>query len=137
MALRNGAVTRQEVDELKSPTRWYPDARQLAAAQGQNVTVSILEMGSSHIRSGAVIDPIALTDLLPNWKEKGASFATPVTEGRLLFLATVPPIYKSEARSHATPTPDATLECGHTIGPAGRLGYSVAAPEQPDVTCGV
>jgi electron-transferring-flavoprotein dehydrogenase len=79
--------------------------RQLAAAQGQNVTVSILEMGSSHIRSGAVIDPIALTDLLPNWKEKGASFATPVTEGRLLFLATVPPIYKSEARSHTTPTP--------------------------------
>jgi flavin-dependent dehydrogenase len=101
--------------------------RQLAAAQGPNVTVSILEMGSSHIRSGAVIDPIALTDLLPNWKEKGASFATPVTEGRLLFLATVPPIYKSEARSHTTPTPDATLECGHTIGPAGRLGYSVAA----------
>jgi electron-transferring-flavoprotein dehydrogenase len=69
--------------------------RQLAAAQGQNVTVSILEMGSSHIRCGAVIDPIALTDLLPNWEETSASFATPVTDARLLFL--------TETKSYAVP----------------------------------
>jgi electron-transferring-flavoprotein dehydrogenase len=69
--------------------------RQLAAAQGQNVTVSVLEMGSDLIRCGAVIDPIALTDLLPNWKTKGASFATPVTEGRLLVL--------TETKSYTVP----------------------------------
>ena len=79
--------------------------RQLAAAQGQNVTVSILEMGSSHIGFGVVLDPIALTDLLPHWKEKGASFATPVTERRLLFLTetksySVPNFMRTSRKNH-------------------------------------
>jgi electron-transferring-flavoprotein dehydrogenase len=69
--------------------------RQLAAAQSQNVTVSVLEMGSDLIRCSAAIDPIALTGLLPNWKTKGASFATPVTEGRLLVL--------TETKSYTVP----------------------------------
>jgi electron-transferring-flavoprotein dehydrogenase len=42
-------------------------------------TVCLLEKGSevgAHILSGAVIDPIALVELIPDWKEKGAPLNT-------------------------------------------------------------
>jgi len=64
--------------------------KQLAAEKGQDVSVCVLEKGSeigAHILSGAVMDPIALTELLPNWKELGAPLNTPVTEDRVLFLS--------------------------------------------------
>jgi len=54
-----------------------------------NVSVCVLEKGSevgAHILSGAVMDPIALTELIPDWKAKGAPLNTPVTEDRFLFL---------------------------------------------------
>ncbi len=47
-----------------------------------DLTVCLLEKGSevgAHILSGAVIDPIALNELIPDWKEKGAPLNTPVT----------------------------------------------------------
>ena len=40
----------------------------------------------AHILSGAVIDPIALNELIPDWKEKGAPLNTPVTEDRFYVL---------------------------------------------------
>ena len=43
------------------------------------------ELGA-HILSGAVMDPRALNELFPNWKELGAPLNTPVTEDRVLFL---------------------------------------------------
>ena len=52
-------------------------------------SVCVLEKGSeigAHILSGAVIDPRALDELLPDWKDKGAPLNTPVTEDRFLFL---------------------------------------------------
>ena len=52
-------------------------------------TVCLLEKGSevgAHILSGAVIDPIALNELIPDWKEKGAPLKTPVTEDRFYML---------------------------------------------------
>jgi electron-transferring-flavoprotein dehydrogenase len=52
-------------------------------------TVCLLEKGSevgAHILSGAVIDPIALVELMPDWKEKGAPLNTPVTEDRFYVL---------------------------------------------------
>ncbi len=52
-------------------------------------TVCLLEKGSevgAHILSGAVIDPIALNELIPDWKEKGAPLNTPVTEDRFFVL---------------------------------------------------
>jgi len=64
--------------------------KQQAAAQGSEVSVCVLEKGGevgAHILSGAVIDPIALTELFPNWKELGAPLHTPVTEDRFLFLS--------------------------------------------------
>src|SRR5258705_3147892 len=64
--------------------------RQLAAQSGKDVSVCIVEKGSevgAHILSGAVIDPIALTELLPDWKKDGAPLNQPVTEDRFLFLS--------------------------------------------------
>jgi len=57
--------------------------KQLAAAAGREISVCILEKGSevgAHILSGAVIDPKALNELIPDWKERGAAIGTPVTE---------------------------------------------------------
>jgi electron-transferring-flavoprotein dehydrogenase len=63
--------------------------KQRAAEQGQEVGVCVLEKGSeigAHILSGAVMDPIALNELLPDWKERGAPLNTPVTEDRFYIL---------------------------------------------------
>ena len=63
--------------------------KQLAAEKGQDVSVVVLVKGSepgAHILSGAVMDPIALTELLPNWKELGAPLNQPVTSDDVLFL---------------------------------------------------
>ena len=63
--------------------------KQLAAEKGQEVSVVVLEKGGelgAHILSGAVMDPQALTELIPNWKELGAPLNTEVTEDRFLFL---------------------------------------------------
>jgi electron-transferring-flavoprotein dehydrogenase len=57
--------------------------KQLAAERGADVSVCILEKGSevgAHILSGAVVDPRALNELLPDWQERGAPLFTPVTE---------------------------------------------------------
>lgn len=73
--------------------------KQLAAEKGQEVSVCVLEKGGelgAHILSGAVMDPIALDELFPNWKELGAPLNTPVTEDRVLFL--------TETKSYATPS---------------------------------
>lgn len=63
--------------------------KQLAAAEGREVSVCVLEKGSevgAHILSGAVIDPIAIDELIPDWKEKGAPLDSPVTDDRFYFL---------------------------------------------------
>jgi len=63
--------------------------KQLAAAGGSEIAVCVLEKGSevgAHIISGAVIDPIAMNELFPDWKERGAPLETPVTEDRFLVL---------------------------------------------------
>ena len=47
----------------------------LAAGKGVEIGVCVLEKGSeigAHILSGAAIDPLAITELIPDWKEKGA-----------------------------------------------------------------
>ena len=63
--------------------------KQLAQEKGTDVSVVVLEKGSepgAHILSGAIMDPIALTELFPNWKEMGAPLNQPVTED--IFLMT-------------------------------------------------
>ena len=86
--------------------------KQLAAEQGKEVSVVVLEKGSepgAHILSGAVMDPIALTELLPNWKELGAPLNQPVTGDQVLFLS----------ETGAMDTPKFLIpECFHKIGRA-------------------
>ena len=63
--------------------------KQLAAEQGSEIGVCVLEKGSevgAHILSGAVMDPIAINELFPDWKEQGAPLNTPVSEDRFLIL---------------------------------------------------
>ena len=64
--------------------------KQLAAERQREVSVCVLEKGSevgAHILSGAVIDPRALAELIPDWQAKGAPIDTPVTEDRFLTLS--------------------------------------------------
>ncbi|MCV2361417.1 electron transfer flavoprotein-ubiquinone oxidoreductase [Paucibacter sp. TC2R-5] len=63
--------------------------KQLAAAQSRELSVVVLEKGSepgAHILSGAVMDPRALTELLPNWEQLGAPLKQAVTADEVLFL---------------------------------------------------
>ncbi|MES2073541.1 MAG: electron transfer flavoprotein-ubiquinone oxidoreductase [Pseudomonadota bacterium] len=72
--------------------------KQLAAEKGKEVSVCVLEKGGepgAHILSGAVMDPRALTELFPNWKELGAPLNTEVTEDRVLVL--------TETKAYKTP----------------------------------
>jgi electron-transferring-flavoprotein dehydrogenase len=64
--------------------------KQLAQEKGVEIGVCVLEKGSeigAHILSGAVMDPRALNELMPDWKEKGAPLTVEVTEDRFLFLS--------------------------------------------------
>jgi electron-transferring-flavoprotein dehydrogenase len=63
--------------------------KQLAAEKGQELSVVVLEKGSeigAHILSGAVIDPIGLNRLIPDWKAKGAPVETEVKTDKFLML---------------------------------------------------
>jgi len=84
--------------------------RQRAIEAGRELSVCILEKGSepgAHILSGAVMDPRALTELFPDWAERGAPLKQKVTRDEFLFL--------TEAGSRSTP--NALLpECFHNEG---------------------
>ena len=63
--------------------------KQNAAAAGTEISVVVVEKGSevgAHILSGAVIDPIGLNRLVPDWKERGAPVETPVKRDVFLYL---------------------------------------------------
>lgn len=63
--------------------------KQQAEEAGSEINVALLEKGSeigAHILSGAVIDPVALDELIPDWKERGAPLHTPVTKDKFLFM---------------------------------------------------
>jgi electron-transferring-flavoprotein dehydrogenase len=63
--------------------------KQLAAKAGKEISVVVIEKGSevgAHILSGAVIDPIGLNALIPDWKDKGAPVDTEVSKDRLMIL---------------------------------------------------
>ncbi|MGC4403670.1 electron transfer flavoprotein-ubiquinone oxidoreductase [Methyloversatilis sp. MC4-4] len=65
-------------------------AKQQAAQAGIELSVCVIEKAAevgAHILSGAVMDPRALTELLPDWASQGAPLDTPVTEDRMLFLS--------------------------------------------------
>jgi electron-transferring-flavoprotein dehydrogenase len=93
--------------------------KQLAADKGKDISVVVLEKGAepgAHILSGAVLDPIALTELFPNWKEMGAPLNQPVTDEAMLFL--------SEETAYRTPNfflPECSQNHGNYIISLGAL----------------
>lgn len=63
--------------------------KQLANDKGEDLSVVVLEKGSevgAHILSGAVVDPIALDRLLPDWREEDSPLKTEVTEDIFTFM---------------------------------------------------
>ncbi|MFT6029187.1 MAG: electron-transferring-flavoprotein dehydrogenase [Oleiphilaceae bacterium] len=63
--------------------------RQIAKETGKEISVCVVEKGSeigAHILSGAVLEPTALNELFPNWKEMGAPLNTEVTSDEFYFL---------------------------------------------------
>ncbi|MBK7135293.1 MAG: electron transfer flavoprotein-ubiquinone oxidoreductase [Rhodocyclales bacterium] len=55
-----------------------------------DINVCLIEKGAevgAHILSGAVMDPRALNELIPDWKEKGAPLDTPVSEDRFIIFS--------------------------------------------------
>jgi electron-transferring-flavoprotein dehydrogenase len=89
---------------------------QLAAQAGDEFTVCLVEKGSeigAHILSGAVIEPRALNELIPDWKEKDAPLNNPVTADDIYYLIdekqgmrvpsiAVPKALHNSTESHAT-----------------------------------
>lgn len=90
--------------------------KQLAAAAGSELAVCVIEKGSevgAHILSGAVFEPRALNELIPDWREKGAPLNTPATEDRFLFL--------TKTRALRLPTPPQMHNHGNYIISLGNL----------------
>jgi len=64
--------------------------KQIAKDKGSDLQVCLIEKGSevgAHTLSGAVMDPLAMNELFPDWKALGAPLDTEVAEDRFLFLS--------------------------------------------------
>ncbi|XP_049847885.1 uncharacterized protein LOC126304749 [Schistocerca gregaria] len=80
--------------------------KQLCRERGKDLRVCVLEKGSqvgSHCLSGAVLDPVALNELFPNWKDMGAPLVSPVVQDRFFWLTS----------SRAIPLPVITAQKNH------------------------
>ncbi len=90
--------------------------KQLAAEKGREINVCLIEKGSeigAHILSGAVLEPRALDELLPDWKALGAPLNTPAGDDRFLFL--------TERKAFRLPTPPQMNNHGNYIISLGNL----------------
>ena len=90
--------------------------KQLAADSGQDVNVCVIEKGSevgAHILSGAVIEPRALNELIPDWQERGAPLNTPATQDQFLLL--------TRETSYKLPTPPQMNNHGNYIVSLGNV----------------
>jgi electron-transferring-flavoprotein dehydrogenase len=89
---------------------------QLALEQERELTICILEKGAevgAHILSGAVIEPRGLSELIPDWKEKGAPLTVPVKSDKFKFL--------TASGSFSMPTPPQMHNDGNYIISLGNL----------------
>jgi electron-transferring-flavoprotein dehydrogenase len=90
--------------------------KQLAAAAARELAVCVIEKGSevgAHILSGAVFEPRALDELIPDWKTRGAPLNTPATEDRFVLL--------TATRAIRLPTPPQMNNHGNYIISLGNL----------------
>ena len=90
--------------------------KQLALAADRELGVCLLEKGSeigAHILSGACIEPRALDELFPDWRELGAPLLTPAGDDRFLFL--------TAQTSYRLPTPPSMHNRGNYVASLGNL----------------
>ena len=90
--------------------------KQLSLEHDVELGVCVLEKGSevgAHILSGAVLEPRALDELLPDWRQRGAPLDTEAREDRFLFL--------TERRAFRLPTPPQMRNRGNYIISLGKL----------------
>jgi electron-transferring-flavoprotein dehydrogenase len=90
--------------------------RQLAAEREHDLSVCVLEKAAElggHILSGAVLEPRALNELIPDWQAKGAPLVTPASRDRFLYL--------TEKRAFALPTPPQMRNHGNYIVSMGNV----------------
>ena len=95
--------------------------KQLAQEKNRELSVCIIEKGSevgAHLMSGAVLEPRALNELFPNWKELDAPLKVPVTEDRFLVL--------TQTRGWRLPTPPPMNNHGNYIISLGYFGKWLA-----------
>jgi electron-transferring-flavoprotein dehydrogenase len=109
--------------------------KQLANAAGGELSVCVLEKGSevgAHILSGAVVDPKALDELLPDWREQGCPLAeVPVTDNQHWILSKTGkfavPHFITPSFMHNTGTYTGSLGnlCRWLAGQAEELGVEI------------
>ena len=93
--------------------------KQLGEETGQDFSVCVLEKGSevgAHILSGAVMDPRAIDELIPDWQDKGAPLNTPVSAEKFMFLTPV-----SEIKVPVALLPKPTHNMGNYIVSLGNV----------------
>jgi electron-transferring-flavoprotein dehydrogenase len=96
--------------------------KQLAALAGGEIAVCVIEKGSevgAHILSGAVFEPRALNELIPDWRERGAPLRTPAAEDRFVLL--------TRSRAFRLPTPAQMHNHGNYVISLGNLCRWLAA----------
>lgn len=90
--------------------------KQLAQQDEREISICVVEKGSevgAHSLSGAVLDPRALTELIPDWQALGAPLTRPVTQDQVLYL--------TETKSYTLPTPPSFHNEGNYIISLGLL----------------
>ena len=96
--------------------------KQLAQEKGQELSVCVIEKGSevgAHLLSGAVLEPRALNELIPDWRERGAPLTVPVVADRFMFL--------TKKYALRLPTPPAMSNHGNFIVSLGHFAQWLAA----------
>lgn len=91
--------------------------KQLATEAGQDISVCVLEKGSevgAHLLSGAVFEPRALNELIPDWKDKGAPLKVKAAKDKFLFL--------TKTGSFRLPTPPQMHNKGNYVISLSQLG---------------
>lgn len=96
--------------------------KQQAVEDGREMSVCVLEKGSeigAHLMSGASLEPRALNELIPDWKEKGAPLNTPCGEDKFIFM--------TRTKSFRLPTPPQMNNHGNYIISLGEFGKWLAS----------
>lgn len=95
--------------------------KQLAEKAGQEISVCVLEKGSevgAHLLSGAVFEPRALNELLPDWAERGAPLTVKAVADKFLFL--------TKGKAFRLPTPPQMYNKGNYIISLSQFGRWLA-----------